>query len=517
MKVVSAAQMRQLDAATISAGVPALRLMECAGKGLADTVQHLVAPPARIGLLLGSGNNAGDGCVAARYLQGAGYQLRIFLTSDPATFSPDAATNWQRLPRHECEIVPESLRSTEALTTCTFLIDALLGTGLTRSVQSPLHEVIVAANASGVPIVSADLPSGLSADTGMPLGVAIRAQHTVTFGLPKLGHLLGEAADYVGRLHIVDIGIPSALVTALADVPVINGPEVFAAHWPARRRESHKGDYGAALVIAGSRQMPGAGYMASRAALRMGCGTVTYALPEQAYTRFDLSAVEVMMAPCADDGSGFFTPASLSALRAVLQRKEAIAIGPGVGREEATRALFLQLLPHCASPLVVDADALWALADAPSVWSRIKVPWSITPHPGEMARLMGITTEAVQHDRLAVARTCAERTGAIVVLKGARTVIAAPDGSVWINPTGNSGMATAGSGDVLTGMIVGLLAQGMATDHAAAAAVYLHGIAGDLAIQQQGEEGLIAADLIATIPAAIIQSLHAPREPIPRI
>lgn len=502
MFLVTAAQMRALDQAAIAAGVPSLELMERAGEGLARVAAVRCRAPGPVGVLLGRGNNAGDGLVAARRLCAQGYQVHLFVLEAPARFTPDTLANFKRLaplalPTHDLA----TAAGRGALAGCRLLIDALLGTGLSGRVRAPYRVAIAAANVSTVPIVAADIPSGLCADTGRVLGAAIHAAATATFGCPKLGLVLPPATEYVGRVEIIDIGIPQAVVAAMPVVVRVNEPEDFVPHLPVRHAESHKGDCGHVLVIAGSPSMPGAGLLASRAVLRVGAGMVTYALPQAAYIKFDPATPEIMM-HAVPDVRGVLGPLSFPALRAAHVQRDVVALGPGIGRAAATQALVAKVVAACDRPLVCDADALFGLRAHLARVRRRTAPTVLTPHPGEMARLCGKTARAVQADRVGVARAFAMKHGVWLVLKGHRTVIAAPDGQITINMTGNAGMATAGAGDVLTGVLAGLLAQRMPVACAVPAGVYLHGLAGDLARSHKGD-GLMASDIVDCVPEAL--------------
>ncbi len=507
MKLVTAEQMRTLDAAAIAGGIPGAELMERAGRGLAEAVRRLVSTPAPIGILLGAGNNAGDGLVAARYLADWGYPITLFTTKARETWRPHAQANFARL-------IPGSFTARDALTArcedfarCACVIDALFGIGVTHAIHDPVRSCIERLNQSGVRIVAADIPSGLSADTGESMGIAVRATATVTFGLPKLGLVIGSGPIYTGRIEIIDLQIPSSLIAAIDAVATLNHPTLFMPYWPTRPPQAHKGTFGHALVVAGSSGMIGAGFLTSKAVLRVGAGLVTYALAEAAYQKFDPHTPEVMVAALPDGGLGYVSAISQAALQAQLAKKNAVAIGPGLGRAPDTITLVRALLPDLPVPSVIDADALYAIADDPSLLRHRAAEFVLTPHPGEMSALCGEPIAAITADPLRVARDFAQTYGVQVVLKGHRTIMASPDGAVVINPTGNSGMATAGAGDVLTGVITGLLAQGMPFPAAMHAGVYLHGLAGNLVAAEQGESGMVASDIIEALPKAQ-QLLH---------
>jgi ADP-dependent NAD(P)H-hydrate dehydratase / NAD(P)H-hydrate epimerase len=502
VKLVTAEQMRRLDQAAITGGIPARDLMERAGAGLADAAKRRVSAPATILILVGPGNNGGDGLVAARHLAQAGFTVRVVPVQPREASTPAALVNWARLDGTACQIIPADDLTPACVQASDCIIDALLGTGIHRPVRDPIARLITMANDSGVAILAADIPSGLDADTGAPHGVAICAAQTITFGLPKLGLMMPIASDMVGQMEVVDIGLPIALIEAFACDIALNGRDAFFDAWPTRPAEGHKGTFGHAGIIAGSREMPGAGYLASRAALRVGAGRVTYLLPEGAATQFDAQAAEVMTTCLPDAGAGHFMPDSVEGLSAHLKQKNAVALGPGLGRAPDTATFVRDACARISAPLVLDADALMAIATDQIPGAAHRTTTIITPHPGEMAAVLGSTVAAIEADRLGVARRYAQEHQVIVVLKGHRTIVAFPDGRRLVNPTGNAGMATAGAGDVLTGVITGLLAQGMPGPSAAAAGVYLHGLAGDIATQHKGMAGVIASDIIEALPSA---------------
>lgn len=508
MKLVTAQQMRRLDAAAIAGGIPSLQLMERAGEGVAQCVRRFLATPGPVGILLGKGNNAGDGLVAARLLRAMGYRLHLFLTSPPNAFSPDAAQNWVDLRAtpeelHELFTPADCATLSLALRQCAYVIDALLGTGCTKPVEGHLRAVIGWVNAAARPVIAIDIPSGLSADSGTPLGAAIHARITVTLGYPKVGLVVAPGYDAVGQIEVIDIGIPPE-AHAKMNLPYhLTEPADFLQHWPRRAPSSHKGSCGHLLIIAGSIRKMGAGLLAARAALRSGVGLVTYALPARAFEKFDPAFAEVMCLPLPDDGTGTLTPSAVSLLRETSRDKTAVAIGPGLGTSAATSAALAAFLAQTTLPMVVDADGLNGIAAMPDLLRARRGPTICTPHPGEMAHLMATTVAAVQGDRLGTAQQYAADRRVICVLKGHRTIVAIPDGTVHINPTGNPGLATAGTGDVLAGVIGALLAQRMPPDAAAIAGTYLHGLAGDLAAQTKGVMGLIAGDVIEAVPEAI--------------
>jgi NAD(P)H-hydrate epimerase len=390
----------------------------------------------------------------------------------------------------------------DKLNCCGLVVDALLGTGLHSPVQGLMAALIDLINASGVPVVAVDIPSGLDADSGEPLGSAIQAELTVTFGYPKLGQIGEPGEAYVGCLVVADIGIAPEAVAAVCPRTSLLTVEEAGALVRARRRAAHKGDFGHLLVLAGARGKSGAALLCSGAALRMGTGLVTLAGPSSLNGVFSSVLIEAMTIPfperpdgslCLDEG----------AMAQALSGKSAVAFGPGVGVSTDTIGLVRWLLAHNEKPMVIDADGLNCIAADVNILDNARAPVILTPHPGEMARLINKSNAEVQSRRLEVARSFAAQHRCYLVLKGAHTVIAAPDGRAWINTTGNPGMASGGMGDVLTGIVGGLLAQEYPPEEACVLGVFLHGYVGDLAVQEKGEAGILARDLIERLPEGL--------------
>ncbi|MBI4366992.1 MAG: NAD(P)H-hydrate dehydratase [Deltaproteobacteria bacterium] len=524
MKLLTTAQVRALDRLAIKQWhIPSLTLMEHAGRGVAEAVGDGAAAPGPIAIVCGKGNNGGDGFVAARYLVGAGYRVECFCLAGEESLSPDAAANRRRaaaLPIAWHDIAsPAALRAVAGrLAQAAAVVDAVFGTGLTQPIAGHVQTIIEWINASGRPVVAVDIPSGIDGDTGRIMGAAVRAEVTATLGLPKIGLVVAPGYDYAGRLAVIDIGLPPAAVAAIDTPYAFTGVEDVAGVPPPRTASHHKGAAGHCLVIAGALGTIGAGYLASRACLRAGCGLVTYALPRGAYAKFDPAAAEVMMAPLPDDGAGILRAAAWEEVRRLWEGKAAVVLGPGLGQAPETAAIVARILCECPLPIVLDADGLNAIAGnvdllherpvdnstqkSPTLLTQ-KSPTLLTPHPGEMGRLTGTESAAVQADRLGTACRFARAHGVVCVLKGHRTITALPDGRAFINSTGNPGMATAGMGDVLAGVLAGLIAQGVEPAQAAVAGVYFHGRAGDLAAARTGHAGLIASDVIECLPKAL--------------
>jgi NAD(P)H-hydrate epimerase len=510
MLVVTAQEMRELDRLTIEKyGVPSLRLMENAGAAVARALLERFGKAAKGGVLVvaGKGNNGGDGLVAARHLKKKRIPCEVVLLARKESLSPDAAENLRAYLNvkgtlFEAEenfpaLLAQRLKDTK------LVLDAILGTGLKEDVRGAYAEAIALINSSGLPVVAADVPSGLDGDTGKPLGAAIKAELTVALGYAKLGEVIHPGVSYVGELVVADIGIhPDAVKEVGPAIELLEEAEIGRLV-PERAADSHKGTYGHLLAVAGSRGKTGAAILACRAAMRAGAGLVTLAAPRALNDIFAGALVEVMTEPLRDNADEEMAPVGDHEWRRILEKKSAVLFGPGVGVDDSARGALWWLLKNIATPLVVDADGLNLLAGDVEILSSAKQPPVLTPHPGEMARLIGGDTAAVNGDRVGVARSFARQHRCYVVLKGARTVIATPAGRVFINPTGNPGMASGGMGDVLAGILAALLAQGLPTEDALKLGVFVHGFAGDRVAMVKGQIGLIASDVIEALPECL--------------
>jgi NAD(P)H-hydrate epimerase len=511
LKIVTAAQMQELDRRTIAeAGIPGTTLMERAGAGVVTSIEARFGPPRGkfVTILCGKGNNGGDGFVVARLLRRRGATVCVLAMAPASELSRDAQAMYRQFVRaagkSAVRFYSSGTHARSVLKRSDLVVDALLGTGLSSEVTGPYADAIDAVNESGRPVVAVDLPSGLHADTGAALGRAVRASLTVTFGLPKLGLYLQQGIDLAGHVMIIDIGIPQAFVDAVESRTSLITESFVRACLPVRRPSSHKGTFGHAAIIAGSVGKTGAAAMAAKAALRTGAGLVTVAIPSSVNDVLEAKLQEAMTAPMPETKARTLSRAAFDRLTEFMTARTAVAMGPGLSTHPETVELVQTLVKRLDRPAVLDADALNALAGRAAILTECKTPPILTPHPGEMARLeSNATSQAVNADRIGTATRFARERGVFVVLKGARTVVARPDGAAAISPTGNPGMATAGTGDVLTGMIVGLLAQGVAPWEASCAATYLHGLAGDLAAAEKGHAGLIAGDVIEQIPYAL--------------
>lgn len=515
MNVVTAAEMRQIDQDTIEGiGIPGIVLMETAGSEIVRVIERHYSTAQSIVIFVGKGNNGGDGLVIARQLSHTGCDVSIFLVSPAESFTGEARTNLD-IARNLGLKIEEIQADFAFLDTlhCDLLIDAIFGTGLRGNVRDPIANIINAINDLSIPILSVDLPSGLDADTGHPLGTCIQADKTVTIGLPKRGLLLHPGAELAGELEIVDIGFPQQVIDA-QNIKVNWTTEKDAAEWlPSRTPASHKGSYGRVLVIAGSTGMTGAATLTSEAALRVGAGLVTLAIPKSLNPILEVKLSEVMTLalPETEEGS-LAASASTHILEFAEKTKSIVAIGPGLSQHPETVALVHQLINEnrkrdLGLRIVVDADGLNALSQATELISSLGEEAVLTPHLGEMARLTDTPIPSLATDRISIAEKFAQKHRVTLVLKGAPTITSDPKGNTWINSTGNPGMATAGMGDVLTGIIAGLMAQNVSSETAAVLGVYLHGLAGDITAEAVGMHGLIAGDVLRSVPQAITSIL----------
>ncbi|MSQ22652.1 MAG: NAD(P)H-hydrate dehydratase [Dehalococcoidia bacterium] len=512
MKIVTVEQMQAMEMAADKAGVTAKALMEKAGLAVAyHAIQRLGSPRgARVLVLVGPGNNGSDGLVAARYLHQWGARVQIYLCAlrkspDPnldmadergipiATAAEDAGL--EALKRH--------------MASTSLIIDAVLGTGKARPIEGQMRDILLqvaeARRHQAKPLLAVDLPTGLDADTGAVDSACPVADITVTLGYPKIGHFTFPGAATTGQLEIADIGIPSGLDTGITLELVT--PEMVGPLLPTRPIEAHKGSFGRLLVVAGSRNYVGASYLACLGAYRAGAGLVTLATPRGVYAIAAAKLTETTYLPLPETWSGSITSKAAADVQKALDGYAALSVGCGLSQDPETQLFVHELLlknPALVNmPTVLDADALNAIAQIPDWHDHLKAPAVLTPHPGEMARLTGLSTTQVQERRMEVARQYAQKWGQVVVLKGAFTVIASPQGDARVSPFANPGLASAGTGDVLAGVIGGLLAQGLSPLDAATCGVYLHGAAGEELRRQLGDAGLLASDLLPEIPRRI--------------
>lgn len=496
MDVLTGAEMREVDRRAVASGIASSTLMENAGAALAAA---LLEEPGglrdrRVRILCGKGNNGGDGLVAARHLARRNVVAETVLLGDPADLREDARANHDRLSSLGGTIhvvrTDDDWGAIAARPVPDLVVDAMLGTGIRGGARGRIATAIETTLAQGSRVVAVDVPSGLDADRADVPGLALPAARTLTLCRPKVALVLGPAAELAGALRVLPIGIPDAIVRESgARLAWICG-EWVAPLLPARARDTHKGTYGHLLVVAGSRDRSGAAVLAARAALRGGAGLVTVACPAAVQDRIAIGVPEAMTTPLASR--------TLPDVGAT-----ATAIGPGLGAGPQRLAAIDATLDRLEGPAVLDADALTALATSGRRAGARKI---LTPHPGEAGRLLGVSTADVQADRVHAARRIADTHGAVCVLKGHRTIVANPDGRLAVSTAGNPGMATAGTGDVLTGVVGALLAGGLPPYEAACAAVWLHARAGDAAAARRGEGGLVAGDLIDELPGVLART-----------
>ena len=511
MKVVTAKEMQELDRrAEAEYGVSSLIMMENAGAAAVREMERYFPRlhRSRVGVVCGKGNNGGDGLVVARHLANRGAHVQVLLLAKKDEVKGDAGVNLgiaerAGIPLAEVTTARELQKHREALASADMIVDAILGTGLEGPARGIAADAIHLLNSLGRPLVALDLPSGLGSDDGGIQDPCIRAALTVTFALPKRSLVLYPAARCAGEVRVVDIGIPRVLLQD-SKLPVhLTTQEEVRAALPPRDPEGHKGTYGHVLVLAGSPGKTGAAALCSLGALRVGAGLVTLALPEGLNDVMEIKLTEVMTVGLPETEERTVAFEARDTLLALMEGKRVLALGPGLSTHPETVRLVAALVQAAKIPLVIDADGITALGRQAEVLSKASVPVILTPHPGELSRLLWVSKEEVIEKRIPIAQKVTSTYNVHLVLKGARTVIAEPGGTVHINPTGNPGMATGGVGDVLTGIIAGLVSQGVAPVLAATTGVYLHGLAGDLACRALGPEAMIASDLLEKLPEAI--------------
>jgi NAD(P)H-hydrate epimerase len=520
---LTADAMRAADRYTIEDyGLPSFTLMESAGRGCADRIQAAYGPldGAAVVVLCGKGNNGGDGLVVARRLVAAGARVHVVRTSDPDALRDDPARNLDLLEQLRAEVGDQLTISTlDDLDTLTatadrlgprLYVDALLGTGLTSALREPIHSLVEWVNERTAPTVAIDVPTGLHSDTGAVLGTAVQADRTVTMAAPKVGMLVGEGPNHAGPIDVVDIGIPSFVLDRVAQEAGCARRTTDAAvrnWWPARSSDAYKYSVGTALVVGGSPRFSGAPALASEAAVRSGAGYVTCACPEsvQPTLAAALPTVPTLPLPTTDDG---LAPGAADPI--VDEGADALLVGPGLGRRPDTRQLVHRLIEAVDAPLVIDADGLNALADLDADWTEYADgSWILTPHAGEFRRLAG---EVDLTNRVRVVQTYARRWNVVLLLKGQPSIVAGPEGRTYVGSTGTTALATAGTGDVLAGQCVGLLAQGMPPLEAAATALHLGGAAAQRYAATRDPRTLAASDLLAELPVVTRERLGAAAE-----
>ena len=520
MKVVTAEEMRLIDEETIKKyGITGPTLMERAGLSVAVRIRELF-DKRKVLVFAGNGNNGGDGIVAARNLFDWGWNVKVLLMGKADALSPDCLAQYRTARKMG---VPFEFRTavSDKDMHAAIVVDALLGTGINKPVLPPLSEVIDALNRADNQVVSVDIPSGISAADGQIKGAAVLADYTVTFGLPKHGHLLYPGAGHTGHLFVEDIGFPAELLNSESlKTDTIEQKDVSFL-LPERPKYSHKGDYGHVLIVAGSRGKTGAALMAAKACLRSGAGMITIGVPETLLDVYQQRVTEEMVLPLPDNGQGILSvEASVSIMDFLNRQADVLALGPGISTGPDIAKLLLTLITSVTAPMVLDADAINSLAGNADMLLKARAPVLLTPHTGEMARLLkkgdgkdkgknelewNKMRRNIERDRVNAAASFSKDKGVYLVLKGVPTIIAEPGGRTFINTTGNPGMATAGAGDVLTGIAASFLAQGLNPADSSILSVFLHGFAGDLAASEKGMHSLIATDITEKLPEAFLR------------
>jgi len=509
MKIVTATEMAKLDRRAIDEkGIPGIELMDRAGRGvfkyIKDFIDRKNISPS-VALFAGKGNNGGDVFVAARYLEDSGIKNSTYVLCDPAELKGDARDAFLKLKGVGARIVQiETSRQLEEhqseIEQSEILIDGILGTGIKGEVKGFFAEVIKLINSIGKPVIAIDIPSGVSGDTGIEEGLCVHAAATVTMALPKQGFFLGKSLNHLGDLKIVDIGIPESVVQEAESKAELLTHEEMASLIPRRERISHKGTYGRLLVLAGSRGYTGAAALVCQGALRAGAGLVYLGVPRSLNPIFETKLTETITIPLDETPAATLAASNLQRIKNLIKDIDAVVIGPGISTAADTATLVKKLLDVIEIPIILDADGLNCLKGETESLRFCKSPLIVTPHPGEMARLIGGTVGKIMVNPWETASEFARKNGVITVLKGAPTTIAEPGGGLFVNIKGNSGMASAGTGDVLAGMLGGFIVQGIEALDAAKLSVFMHGFAGDIAVEKYGPHSLIATDLIAAIP-----------------
>ena len=503
MNVSSVAAMRAMDRTAIDDyGIPEVVLMENAG-GAAFRVlaYHWPVAGRRWLVLCGVGNNGGDGLVVARHLHSAGAQVTVLVLGDPGRYGDASAANYDMVQRLgiDCRVVDAVTSVMESLAGCDGVVDGLLGTGITRTVEGLYAAVIEAVNGSGKPVLALDIPSGVNGDTGQVMGTAVRADATVTFGLPKSGNLLYPGYEYGGHLAVSHISFPPALTQGDRPNMATNDPATL----PSRPVDGHKGTFGDVLVVAGAAAYYGAPYFAALSVMRAGGGYVRLAAPRSVIPVIASRASEPVFVPQLETASGSLAGESLPRLLELAAGCDFVIAGPGTSLDAETQELLRRLAAETETPLLLDGDGLTAVAGQHDILRNRRGPTVLTPHLGELARLTGLITDEIRRDRVTVLRQAAAEMQAVIVMKGAHSLIGGPDGQVYFNLSGNAGMATAGSGDVLTGTIAAMAGQGLPFEVAVRMGVFAHGLAGDLAAAQVGKDGMTAQTILDRLPEAV--------------
>jgi len=511
MKVVTSQQIREIDRKAIEENnLSGLILMENAGSRIFQSLKNIY-PDLRLKKIIifaGSGNNGGDGFVVARHLYNYGVKAKVFLLAPFNKVIGEAGENLNTINKMGVELIEAETTKLEeiqrTIQNSDLIIDAILGTGLQGKVTGLKAKIIDLINIANKEVLAIDVPSGLDTDTGKIEGPCIKATHTITLALPKIGLLIFPGASYAGKVTVEDIGIPSYLLKNNKIKINITTKEIVKSLLPFRATYSHKGSFGKVLILAGSVGMTGAAYLASEAAIRSGAGIVVLGIPRSLNPIMEVKLTEVMTLPLAETEKQSLGEEAEETISKLMKNYSVLGIGPGISRQAETQRLVRKIIEKSNIPLVVDADAIYALSEDPAILKQTKTPLVITPHSGEIAKLINKDVDYILNNQLDITREIAQKYGIVVVLKGARTIIANKEGETYINVGDNSGMATGGSGDVLTGIICSLIAQGADNFSAAITGVYIHSLAGNLARDIKGERGMIAGDILSQVPQAFL-------------
>jgi NAD(P)H-hydrate epimerase len=507
MRVVTNAEMKKIDRwAMKELGIPSSVLMENAGRGCVDVLEtYFELPGVRVLVVCGKGNNGGDGLVVARHLQNRGAEVKIALLGSSKELKGDALLNYRLAKTGKVDIT-EIPRTAQLDRLCTafhpdVIVDAVFGTGFTGKPQGLYHGVIELINRADAFVLSIDIPSGVNGDNGRFEKTCIIADATATMCLPKRGTYLYPGRAFSGDLYTIDIGIPYATIDQ--GFPRVIEHDDVAQVMPYRPPDGNKGTFGNVLIVAGARGFSGAAAMAAQATLKTGAGLVRLAAPRGIMDALESKLLEVVKVPLEQTSEETISYEAIPAVLPMLKNSQTIIVGPGMTTNPGTAEFLHAMLPKINAPLIIDADAINIIAQDMSILKKIKAPFIMTPHPGELARLAKMTPKTINENRIDLAADYAREFNCIMVLKGAPTIVATAEGDIYINPTGNSGLASAGSGDVLVGMIAGLLAQHVSLIDGAMAGVFLHGIAADLALEGTNEYSLMAGDLLQYIHRAL--------------
>ncbi len=501
MKVSTVSEMRELDRTAMETfGIADELLMENAGHAAYDVLAKEVGVKGkRFVVFSGAGNNGGDGFVIARKIHSTGGDVQVFILGDPDKFKGAAKLNLDianRLPI-KVERISSPVAVRREVRHCDAVVDAIFGTGLTRDVGGVYREIIQLVNRSSKRVLSVDIPSGIDGDTGRAKGVAVNADYTVTFGLPKIGNMLFPGYERCGKLYVTHICFPPSMYDSLKTA--INVTEKL----PPRNRAGHKGDFGEALFIAGARSYFGAPYFAALSFMKAGGGYSRLAAPESVTPFIANKGSEIVFLPQKETASGSLSLENKGPLLEIAEKMDMVVLGPGLSLDKETQQLAREVAMEIKKPLLIDGDGITAISKDMAIIKDRESETILTPHMGEMARITGMSVSEIDENSVAILRRTAKELNAIIVLKGAHSLIGCPDERVFINMSGNAGMATAGSGDVLTGTIAGMFGLGLPLGEAVKKGVFIHGLAGDLAAEEKGEDGLTAQDILDYLPIAV--------------